>query len=329
MRKRVLIMLACYNGEKYIREQLESIISQTYSEWNLVVQDDGSTDDTIAIVNEYCAADSRITVRVNDSNRHGAFPNFHVLANSFKKINTYDYYMFSDQDDIWDSRKIETMVRFFEDNTKAEIPSLVYADMRTIDQTGTVLESSIDRVWKISGKNRYSYFFSHKVFGCNLMMNSSLFHTVPVINVEDPTVGILSHDNLYAKFAATFGEVFFLDEVLMSYRRHGGNQTTEQQYRINIKRIVNRLLDISRLAEQHARAYNQTLYTLTLLKSMNLNEEQISLIYEVEYIIRHSGFATIHMISKRKIKWGSYVENTSHKLVLFLGLHKKHIDMKC
>ncbi|SEW36848.1 rhamnosyltransferase [Ruminococcaceae bacterium KH2T8] len=325
--KKVLIMLACYNGGKYIGEQIESIIGQTYSDFELVIQDDGSTDETIDIVKAYCDSDSRITLRINDTQYHGAFLNFHILANLYKNANNFDYYMFSDQDDIWDKNKIETMVQFLEKNTQDDVPSLVYADMRTIDQNKQMIESSIDNVWKISGKNKCSYFFSHKVFGCNLMMNAALFNVVPYINPSDFGVRILSHDNLYAKFAATLGEVYFIDEQLMSYRRHGGNQTTEQQYRISIKRILQRLFGLHRLAEKHACAYNQTMYAIKLLRTIELDADQISFVNDIDFILRHKGFKSLFLINQHKVKWGGLVENTSHKLIIFLGMHLRFLEL--
>ena len=90
----VLIMLASYNGEKYIREQIESICRQTYSDWHLLIQDDGSSDGTIDIVTEYCNKDERVELIVNTEKVHGAYINFHVLVNKARAMQPYKYYMF-------------------------------------------------------------------------------------------------------------------------------------------------------------------------------------------------------------------------------------------
>ncbi len=323
--KKVLIMLACYNGEAYISKQLESICKQSYRDWILFVQDDGSSDNTIDIVNSFCRKDNRISLFINDSNYHGAFVNFHLLANRAKAVKKYDYYMFSDQDDIWDEEKIATMVSEIEKKDTDNIPSLLYADMRLIDKDDRVTEKSIDSIWKISGKNSYSYFFSHKVFGCNLIMNSALFFKVPIIDISDAIVSILSHDNLYAKYAATFGNVYYLNMPLMSYRRHGDNQTSAQKYRINIKRIFKALFNINDLARRHAIAYTQSLYAIKLIRNQVLTAEEEQLLSTVSDIINKGGFSSLWLINRTHITWGTRVENISHKSVILMSLHKKHL----
>lgn len=321
---KVLIMMASYNGEGYIGQQIESIINQTYQDWNLVIQDDGSNDSTIDIIRSYCELDSRVSLRFNESDRHGAFPNFHSLANSYKNDRSYSYFMFCDQDDIWDKDKVEVMVESLEVKSEIHKPALLYADMRLIDQDNKLLNPSIDEVWKISGKNKYSYFFSHKVFGCNLIMNAALFYKVPTIDVSEEIVAILSHDNLYTKFAALFGEVYYLNKPLMSYRRHGKNQTTEQKYKMSLERILNRLLNLDDLARRHAITYSQTLYAVQLIKALELTDDENEFMNDVTDIIQ-GGCPSITKVNRLKINWGSMIENTSHKLILCLKMHKKHL----
>ena len=147
MDKSVLIMMAVYNGEKYIREQIESIINQTYKKWQLIVQDDGSNDDTIVIVKEYCRKDKRISIINNQLCTHGAFINFHILINYCKKLEPYDFYMFCDQDDIWHEDKVEKLVESCD--KLGMYPAFCYADMSTIDENGNVGYPSLDKKWKL------------------------------------------------------------------------------------------------------------------------------------------------------------------------------------
>ena len=99
--EKVDILLATYNGEKYIREQIDSILNQTYKEFRLLISDDGSTDGTRDILNEYKAKDDRIEIFMQEENL-GVVKNFEFLL---KKVEA-KYYMFSDQDDIWKDEKI-------------------------------------------------------------------------------------------------------------------------------------------------------------------------------------------------------------------------------
>ena len=85
MEPTVRIMMATYNGEKYLPQQLESIINQTNPNWSLIVQDDGSTDNTWSILEEYSGKDERITIRLSPEEKHGAYYNFHSIANQEKQ----------------------------------------------------------------------------------------------------------------------------------------------------------------------------------------------------------------------------------------------------
>jgi rhamnosyltransferase len=326
--KKVLVMMDCYNGEAYISKQLESICKQSYRDWSLFIQDDGSSDKTVDIVNSFCQMDNRIRLFVNNSNYHGAFINFHSLANRAKEVEKYDYYMFCDQDDIWDENKIATMVSEMETKKVEDTPSLLYADMRLIDKEDRITEQSIDSIWRISGKNNYSYFFSHKVFGCNMIMNSKLFFKVPIIDISDSLVSIVSHDNLYAKFAATFGNVYYIKQPLMSYRRHGDNQTSEQKYKMSIRRIADRLFNLDDLAQRHAITYTQTLYAIQLMNEFNLNTQQSDVLKNVVNIIHRGGITSFLLSVELHVVWGSLIENASHQLILLLGLHKKYLRIK-
>ena len=90
-------LMATYNGEKYIRQQLDSILSQTYNEFNLIISDDASSDNTVGILKEYENKDSRIKVFKQEKNL-GVVENFEFLL---KQVTT-DFFMLADQDDIWE-----------------------------------------------------------------------------------------------------------------------------------------------------------------------------------------------------------------------------------
>ncbi|HDC4532117.1 TPA: glycosyltransferase, partial [Enterobacter asburiae] len=103
--KQVDIALATFNGEKYIREQIESIQKQTYSNWRLLISDDCSTDSTIAIIKELMQNDRRINI-VNESRQGGVIKNF----NKALMHTTAEYVLLCDQDDIWPSERLSKLV---------------------------------------------------------------------------------------------------------------------------------------------------------------------------------------------------------------------------
>ncbi|MGQ7358832.1 glycosyltransferase family 2 protein [Streptococcus suis] len=317
---KVLIMLASYNGEKYIEEQILSIINQDFKNWNLLIQDDGSTDNTVEIVSKFVEMDSRIQLRFNTNNYHGPYYNFHSLINFCKTHQEFDFYMFADQDDKWNENKISTMLKYFGDNNT---PQLIYADMAIIDSDNNVLYPSINKYLGLKYQNPESFFFSHSVYGCNIMLNRELFQEVPAINIFDFEVKFLSHDNYYAKAAATIGEVCFIDEVVMGYRRHGENVTAKQEYKNSFNKLFARLFNLNDLANSHALTYNQSLYAIKIFNQSFLNHKiDLKSIFDV---LTNEGIYAIAYVIRHKISWGSKLKNISRSLLLLFKLPRKYL----
>ncbi|MHB9334492.1 glycosyltransferase, partial [Fusobacterium polymorphum] len=106
MNPKIEILMATYNGEKYVGEQIDSIIHQTYKNWKLLIRDDNSTDKTLEILKEYEKKDKRIKIIEDKKGNLGFVKNFEELLNNSKE----DWVMFSDQDDYWLENKIEKYV---------------------------------------------------------------------------------------------------------------------------------------------------------------------------------------------------------------------------
>ena len=126
----IAILMATYNGEKYLGEQIDSLLAQTYKDWHLYIHDDGSTDNTNAILQEYAQKHSNIHVLEYESQR-GAMRNFLSLLQRVEA----DYYMFCDQDDVWLKEKVELS---FEEMKRQEAacqgkPIIVYTDLYVTD----------------------------------------------------------------------------------------------------------------------------------------------------------------------------------------------------
>ena len=95
--EKIDILLATYNGSKYLHEQLDSILSQSYENINVIIRDDGSSDNTVMIIKEYEQKDNRVKLLSDNLGNLGFVRNFEELM----KNSTSEYLMFSDQDDIW------------------------------------------------------------------------------------------------------------------------------------------------------------------------------------------------------------------------------------
>ena len=320
----ILIMMTTYNGEEFLIQQIESICQQSYSNWQLVVRDDGSSDQTLAILNAYAEKDARIQVVQNQTDYHGAYPNFWGLVAYCKQLKAYDYYMFADQDDVWDKDKLEVYMDFCSDKGLNE-PLLVYGDMRIIDGDGQVTSNSLEANLGIAYTNAISTFFAHKVHGCNSFFNRCLFELALPLSPEEPEAKYVSHDNYYTKFAALLGQVYYLPRPMMSYRRYGTNVTSQHAYDFKLKRILKRLTALEELAKDHALTYRQTRATLERMKLQPLADGQMKLLKTVETILDRGGIYAIKQISKHHIDWGKRVKNVSRSLVLCLGMYKKYM----
>ena len=120
MEENIDILLATYNGEKYIKEQIESILNQTYKNINLIISDDCSTDNTRKILTEYTQKDKRITVYFQNENQ-GYIKNFEFLLKQVKN----PYYMLSDQDDVWLPEKVEKSIKTLKEKKVSDIRNRV------------------------------------------------------------------------------------------------------------------------------------------------------------------------------------------------------------
>lgn len=322
----VLIMMATYNGEKFLREQLDSILCQTISTWKLLIRDDNSSDQTRSIIKEYEEKDGRIHLIENTSEHHGAYYNFFGLLNDVRQNeNPFNFYMFADQDDIWDVDKLERLIGFYYENVKIKEPVLIYADMRIIDADGKVTAKSMDQLMGIRYTNPISTFMAHKIYGCNTLFNRKLFEILPLLSYDAPELAFLSHDNFTAKTAALKGQVYFYNEPTMGYRRYGHNVTSRHEYNFALKRILKRISKIDELAKDHALTYKQTLVATNLLRQQTSIDTDLLFLDKVEKIINNGGLNAVKMVWKEKIDWGNRVKTISRSLVLASKLYKKYL----
>jgi glycosyltransferase involved in cell wall biosynthesis len=220
------ILLATYNGEKYIAEQLDSIINQTYKKWHLYIKDDCSTDNTLDIVKKYQDDyPTKITV-ISSGTRSGSAKNnfFSMLG-----ISKSPYVMFCDQDDIWLPDKIKITHRrmlMIEKKYGNSIPILVHTDMCVVDDNLRVIHNSKIAYDGINRKIKYQNFrntlFENTVSGCNMEVNRALLENVKVENIND-VKDVYMHDWWMALYAKAFGKISCVNKPTMLYRLHGDN----------------------------------------------------------------------------------------------------------
>lgn len=218
------VLMASYNGERYIAEQLDSILGQTYKDITCYIHDDGSKDNTVKIIEEYAKKYPEKVVLINHESTGGACSNFLYLMKFALQNVDAEYFLFSDQDDVWESEKIEVEVSEVKKLEKKYPgkPILVYCDQKIVDADLNVIAESGMR---FSKRKANADSFENLVFencapGCVMCFNRSLLEKgVLLKNIND----INMHDWWMILIARTMGIVKFIPNSLMLYRQHGDN----------------------------------------------------------------------------------------------------------
>jgi hypothetical protein len=219
----VHIVLATYNAAAYLVEQIESIRSQTFTAWTLLIRDDGSSDATGRIIDDYAVTDSRIEVLSDGAGNLGTTGNFsHLAAAALARGASMVF--FADQDDVWFPDKVERILgrmAVAEARLGRGRPLLVHTDLQLVDCEGRPLHQSFMAFQRIHGAPSNAVttlLVQNYVTGCAMAVNRSL------LRIAVPVPGeALMHDWWLALCAASCGSIEFLPEPTVSYRRHGTN----------------------------------------------------------------------------------------------------------
>ena len=203
----VSIILGTYNGQAYLREQLDSLFAQTYPTLEIIAIDDVSNDDTVRILREYAARHSNMKVVVNESNL-GFIKNFEKGA----RLSTGDLIAFCDQDDYWLPEKVGKMV------ASIGAHPMIFCDSELCDQDLRPLGRKISDV-----AHQQSFYDCRQLCVFSRMYGHATLITRELFNKATPFIKEMPHDGWLAFHATLYGGVKFLPEVLVHYRQHEGN----------------------------------------------------------------------------------------------------------
>lgn len=322
--KKIAILMTSYNGERFLENQIKSINNQTYKNWTLFIQDDGSSDDTKDILMKYSNSDSRIIYLKNESKYHGAFPNFFTLIKKVRSYNDFEYFCFCDQDDIWLPNKLEVLYRIMaemENEKGKELPIMLYSDMFLIDSKGNRNEKTINEYSSIKLKNRYDLFFSPTyVWGCSTFFNKALFNLAPDFSLDSKVARMMSHDGFYSKLADMYGEITFIETPLVDYRRHEENVSSlpSRGFSFNLA-----MKGISDLARRHAYQYSQILFLLNLTKQISINP--ILDLIGLKEALENGGIKSFLFLLRNRVTNKSFSKTVALYFVLLSKSYKKYL----
>lgn len=205
----ISVCMATYNGEKYVKEQVVSILEQLSSEDELIVSDDNSTDKTIEIIKKL--NDPRIKIFSNELER-GYTRNFENAINK----SSGDVIFLADQDDVWCENKVELMLSLLNDAT------LVISDTRVVDAELNTLKESHFAEHGVKTGFLHNFLKTRYIGACMAFKRELLDKALPFPKNQK----LCAHDYWIALIGEAYYKVALVNEPLMLYRRHGNNALT-------------------------------------------------------------------------------------------------------
>lgn len=251
---KVAILLATFNAEKHIRELLDSLLNQTYKEFEIFYHDDGSKDETLSILAEYEQENPGRFFAIQGPSTGGAKQNFMYMLS---KVDA-DYYFFCDDDDVWDKTKVEKELEAIKD---IKAPATAFCDLKVVDENLNIISptffSYVDR--SPSRTSLSQLLIENMAPGCSMAINRRLRDEA--IKLKDIDL-ILMHDHFLMALAAMTGEVKYVDEPLILYRQTGENEIGAEKKTI-LGKIARNLNDIfSGRVKREKEAFHQEAYDL-------------------------------------------------------------------
>lgn len=231
---KIEILMAVYNGQRYIQEQIESILSQTYQNTRLIIRDNCSEDKTRVIIEDFMRKHpGRISLIASPANV-GVLGNFSALLDQAKA----NYVMFSDHDDIWLPKKVEitlNKMKVLEEKHGSGKPLIVHTDLAVVDKDLKIIHPSFWEYSRLKPMQQLTLpklLLQNQVTGCTMMINKTL------VDLARPIPGeVVMHDWWLSLCAAAFGSIEAVNEPTILYRQHGKNDTGAKKF--SLIRILN------------------------------------------------------------------------------------------
>lgn len=250
------VLLATYNGEKFIGQQIESILAQTYADFKLIIADDCSTDNTYMVADSYRVRfPQKIVLYKNKFPTGSAKGNFFCMFEKYSK--EFDYIIFADQDDVWLLQKLEKMMfrmKQLEKKYTKDIPILVHSNLSVTDENLNIIYNDMEKLTSASSHSLNRLLVENSITGNSMLINKKL------IEIYKEPKDCIMHDWWFALIASSLGKISFIKEPLTLYRQHEKNSLGVAK--INIfnevkKRIKNYKKEKKRVRENYNLMFKQ------------------------------------------------------------------------
>lgn len=296
---KVQILLSTYNGEKYIKEQIESILSQEKVEINLLIRDDGSTDKTLEIVEKIALENKNI--KFYKGKNIGPAKSFMDLIN---KSGEFEYFAFADQDDVWKPNKIISAINMLKEAEQK--PALYMSALEIVDENLNTIE-----IKKVNGNFSFEgEIIRNFATGCTQVFNQKL---CDIIKQYTPSY-IIMHDSWITRVCYGIGGKVIIDNnTYIKYRQHKNNvmgykndgfKKLKKQFKIAFKENVNMRVNIAKELEK---GYNKM-----------LTEEASQVVYNLICYMQNKK-SKKWLLKNKKFRTNSFKINTKMKLAILLN----------
>lgn len=207
---KVAIILSTYNGAKYVAEQLDSILSQTHTNWRCYIRDDGSSDSTLSILERYFTQDSRFTFVDAITGNMGLNASHYYLIS----VTSENYIAMCDQDDVWNANKLEVTLNKLKQTEGAQkIPALAHTNSVFVDSHLNIIRDQFLGNRALA-KGLNGILFANSVQGGSIIINKNLKE----IALKIPPV--LPYDYHLAIISCLVGKRVYIPDTLLKYRQH-------------------------------------------------------------------------------------------------------------
>lgn len=253
-KKMVSVIIPLYNSEKYIETTIESVINQTYKNWELLIIDDNSKDNGVVIVKEYIKKDSRIKLLVNSQNMGAA-----KTRNYGIKEAKGEYIAFLDSDDLWNCDKLEKQINFMEKNNY----SVTYTGFKKV---------FIDTPQKGEYISKHKESLSYKeLLKANWLSTFTVIYNQEILGKKYfPDIRAGQDYGLWLDLAKENGKIYGMDEILGTYRVHVGSLSSNKIRRIKLLWKLYREYNKLSILDSIRYLFTSTIYSQLGLKAKKI-----------------------------------------------------------
>lgn len=303
---KVLVLMSTYNGEKYIKEQIQTIFNQKDVKVKLLIRDDGSKDQTINIISEL---QKDYDIELESGKNIGFANSFMSLLYKSIEFKDYNYVSFSDQDDIWLPEKINSAIKLIKSVNSDNRKTLYFSAAKAVNE-------KLEEIFNFASYKNYTYstetaLLRNNILGCTMVMTKEL---VEFLYNNKPINPITMHDFWIGQVAAIFGNVVYDSQPYILYRQHGNNVAgVSNSFKVRIRRTLISFTDP--VKKRYREEYAKNLLA-TFKNQLSIKDKQL---IEMIAFYRNSLNKRMKLIFSNSFKTSDKYSNLLLKIRILLG----------